>query len=326
MHNLFPDIPDSQAGGANTPFGEAKDDIVPGDFTGTKWVKKGLNDLYYGFYALIFKAGISPSGNTENVSTSDVADAVIALIAQNESPNFFNPTPQLVPNNTVLLGRSVVRDPDDDVSEPVIVAVGAADALTVAGVATVGESRIDRWEFDQAGVVYKLTGVEAITPVKPTLTSGRGPICRVLVNTVGGAAVIDNATDIITDERIINRLQKSDEAASGIGKVVLQGRVNAVGTKNLERAFGSGATFTVNKAATGIYDITLSGISGTNVEIAIGIHGSNTGRFHKSVPTDKLSATGWGTPAGFRIITSIQVAATAVDTDTDFSFTVRRLD
>ena len=327
MLKLNPDIPNTNIAAGDDDHGTARNSVTPGDGTATPLIEKWLNDHYYAFYAVIKKAGLVPSGTRENTSASDFSDALTILMEQFQSADFFNPTPQLVPNNTVRLARSVVRDPDDPTSEPIPVAAGAADAISIAGVAT-NKTRKDRFAFTKTGaIVYKI-GVEVTLPapsVPIPYVDGEEPICQILITT-DGTPIIDNSVDSIIDERIINRLQKSDPATNAIGNVVLQGRVNAVGTKNLERAFGSGASFTVNKFATGIYDVTLSDVDGTNVEIDINLHGSNVGRFHNPVITDKLSSTGFGTKTGFRILTSVQVAAAAVDTDTDFSFTVRRLD
>ncbi len=327
MLKLNPDVPNTDVAAGDDKFGSARNSVTRLDGTATPLIEKWLNDIYYALYAVVDKAGVVPSGTRENANTSDFYNSLVLLMNAHQSADFFNPTPQDTPDNTVKLSKAVVRDPDDPTSEPVQVAAGSADAITISGVST-GDTRRDRFAFDKTGAIVHKVGTPVTLPspsIPPAYVAGEEPICQIFVST-DGTPVIDNLADIIIDERNINRLQKSDAAPGGIGNVVLQGRVNAVGTKNLEKAFGSGASFTVTSPATGIYDITLAGIDGTNVDIDVDLHGSNSGRFHNPVITDKTAGTGWGTKTGFRILTSIQVAATAVDTDTDFSFTVRRLD
>ena len=227
MFKLNPDIPNTDVAAGDENFGSAKDDGFAGDNTGTPLIEKWLNDLYYAFYAVCFKNGITPSGNQENTATSDFFDALEAMMNTHQSANFFNPTPQNTPNNTVKLSRAVVRDPNDPTSEPIVVPAGAADGLPVTGV-TAGDTRRDRFFWDKTGAVIKVVGTPQTLPTPstpPAIPAGFGPICQVLIST-DGSPVLNNVADIIIDERIINRLQRSTAVPS---KAVQASRVISAG-------------------------------------------------------------------------------------------------
>lgn len=324
MLNPANDIANTTPGSGNTPFGQFKNDVVPGDNSGTPLIEKWPNDIYYALLAILNRASVTPSGFEENVSTSQFLESLLVIIGQENPSNFLRPRPNDVPDNRVFLSRGVTRDPESTIGEPIIIAEDAASAITHTAVTINGEKRIDRLVHDKAGVVTKKIGTQAVSPTIPPLVKGENPICQVLISTFGATPVIDNVQDIITDDRVQNILPDPNNAGLD-GDVVLAGRVNAVGTENLDVDFGSGASFTVNKFATGIYDITMASVPGTDVDINVTLHGSNTPRFHSPVVTDILSATGFGTKTGFRVLISQQVGAAAADIDSDFSFTVRRL-
>lgn len=225
MLNIETDIPNTIPGAGTTPFGQFKDDAFPGDESGTPLIQKWPNDIYYGMFATLFKAGLTPNGTNENISVSQFVDALTILMEQFQSSNFLNPTPQQIPNNTVKLSRGVTRDPDDPTSEPIIIPAGSADSLIFTGVTT--DSRIDRLVFDKTGTITLKVGVQAAFPTPPALLEGEEPICRVLISTVG-TPVIDNVADIITPERVINRLQRSLSFARP-SKAVQSSRLTSAG-------------------------------------------------------------------------------------------------
>ena len=227
MHRLNPDIPNTDIAAGDNPFGTARNTVTPGDGTATPLIEKWLNDLYYAFYAPIFKSGLVPSGVQENTNNSDFYNALILIMNTHKSTDFFNPTPQDSPNNTIKLARGVTRDPDDPTSEPVVIAAGAADAITFPGVTA--DSRIDRLVFNKTGAIIQKLGVQAAFPTPPALVEGEGPICRTLVTTIG-APIFDNIQDLIIPERIINRLQKSVTAGLTSAKATSHTRSIAAGS------------------------------------------------------------------------------------------------
>lgn len=58
------------------PYGSAQDITVPGDNTGTPWEKDLLDDMWGFYQQLLDAAGITPSGNPDQVGTSDYYDAL----------------------------------------------------------------------------------------------------------------------------------------------------------------------------------------------------------------------------------------------------------
>jgi len=63
----------------NRPYGVMRDDVLPGDETGTEVEEQVYNDLYYPLIAILDRAGLTPDGSDEGVSNSQVADAVEAI-------------------------------------------------------------------------------------------------------------------------------------------------------------------------------------------------------------------------------------------------------
>jgi hypothetical protein len=61
---------------AGYPYGSAQNVTVPGDNTGTPWVADLLNDMWGFYQQLLDAAGITPSGNPDEVDTSDYYDAL----------------------------------------------------------------------------------------------------------------------------------------------------------------------------------------------------------------------------------------------------------
>ena len=60
------------------PEGKAQNITTPGDGTGTPFEKKWLNDVFGFFQACLAHVGASPSGNAEEVGTSQVLNALQA--------------------------------------------------------------------------------------------------------------------------------------------------------------------------------------------------------------------------------------------------------
>ena len=299
MLNLETDVPQTNVGTPSQPFGVHRDDITPGDETGTPLLKKTQNDLYYAFYAVIQKAGETLNNQEENVNTSNFFNALVTLMNQHVSADFLNPTPQNTPDNTIKLARGVVSDPNDPISEPIIIAADAASGLPFPGVTA--DSRIDRLVYDKTGAIIQKLGTQEAFPTPPALLAGEAPICRTLITTIG-TPVLDNLQDLITDERVINTLPKLDIATTP-GKVVLSGRVNANGTINKTTAFVPGASFSVAKPGSGTYDITLAGLGIFSNVVILPIKNINSGGSRASFMegiTDKTLDTGFGTPTGFR--------------------------
>ena len=64
---------------ANYPYGSARDDVTPGDLTGTPRVAAELKDAQGFQQALLVAAGIVPSGNADKVGASQYLDAIIQI-------------------------------------------------------------------------------------------------------------------------------------------------------------------------------------------------------------------------------------------------------
>lgn len=64
------------------PQGKARNVVAEGDGTGTPWEKQIANDLLGFQQALLNQAGITPSGNPDEVGTSDYLDAIIAILSK----------------------------------------------------------------------------------------------------------------------------------------------------------------------------------------------------------------------------------------------------
>jgi hypothetical protein len=112
--------------------------------------------------------------------------AVLARIGQ-----MFAPHEQSTPNMTVRI------DPGPVWVGGVLTEKAAQNSATI--IAPVGNPRIDRVVIDgQTGVVSVITGTPAGSPTAPAITSGKLPVCQVLLQTT--STVITN--DMITDERV----------------------------------------------------------------------------------------------------------------------------
>lgn len=302
MLNIETNIPQTLAGVGTKPFGAFKDDLTPGDNSGTGLIAKWPTDIYYALMSVVFKANLTPSGIVENVSASDFCDALTKLMEEFMSSDFLNPTPQLVPGNTIKLAKGVTRDPNDSTSEPILIPKGGADGLSFPGVTA--DSRIDRLYTDKTGTIFQILGVQDAFPVPPTLPIGSIPICRTLITTIG-SPVLDNVQDLIFDERVQNRAQQTSNPALP-GQIIMSGRINANGTINKTSDFGLGSAFSVVKPVTGTYDVTLTGISSTFANVQIIVIKNNTaqgskGSYMEGV-SDKGLATGYGTNVGFRVV------------------------
>lgn len=67
------------SGDPEYPFGRAKNEVVPGDKTGTPWERDLINDIWGFHQSLLSEAGISPSGDPEKVGASQYLDALKEL-------------------------------------------------------------------------------------------------------------------------------------------------------------------------------------------------------------------------------------------------------
>jgi len=65
---------------AQYPQGKAKNVTIQGDGTGTPLEKAWVNDIWGFLQQLLAQAGITPSGNPDEVGTSDYWDALVDLI------------------------------------------------------------------------------------------------------------------------------------------------------------------------------------------------------------------------------------------------------
>jgi hypothetical protein len=115
--------------------------------------------------------------------------------------DIFAPHEQAFPNMTVAL------DPGHVFNASTLTEVGAQSTGTIT--APAGNPRIDRVVVDPAtGLVSVVSGAEAVSPVPPTIPSGKLPVARVLLLT-SSTAITNN---MITDERAT----PSGGAAAGI--------------------------------------------------------------------------------------------------------------
>jgi hypothetical protein len=73
---LLSSIPNVDAPTANQDVGVARDDVTPGDGTGTPVRQDWQNDLYYGLRAMLNLAGLTPDNSVEGVTSSQVANAL----------------------------------------------------------------------------------------------------------------------------------------------------------------------------------------------------------------------------------------------------------
>lgn len=328
MLNPGNDIPNTNPGAGSTPFGDFKNDAVPGDNTGTPLIEKWPNDIYYALLAVLNRAGVTPSGVKENTVTSQFLNALVTVIGQENPSNFLRPRPRDTADNRIFLSRGVTRDPNDTNPEPVIIAEDSTAAITHTAVTINGEKRYDRYVHDKIGNVTKIIGTQAASPVKPALSEGENPICNVLIKTFGATPVIDNTQDIIEDERVQNLLPFLN--IPGVqGEIILSGSVTDLGA--IDFNFGiSGVSFSVLKSSAGVYEYTLTGAGAfTRILVLHSLvdHANIRAAATKGV-TDKNSDAGKGTTTGFRIRTyqltdqsggTIIGGPGATDTPTDFA-------
>ena len=68
-----------EASSSEYPYGKARNITVPGDGTGTPWEQALANDVFGFQQALLAEAGITPSGNPDEVGTSDYLDVLTQL-------------------------------------------------------------------------------------------------------------------------------------------------------------------------------------------------------------------------------------------------------
>jgi hypothetical protein len=124
--------------------------------------------------------------------------------------------------------------------------------------------------------------------------------------------LIEN-TDILIDTAVPNFQDALDAANApdasnpfatlaeiGIGRTLLMGRVAGAGTPLLDVGI-AGASFSVGKTVTGVYEITLIGMPAVDV-IILAQHNHKNGARTQFAPsiTDKSADTGFGTNTGFR--------------------------
>lgn len=77
---LMSSVPNTDTPTANQDVGVPRDDVTPGDGTGTPVREDWQADLYYGLRAILDKAGLTPDNSEEGVVTSQVADAMQYII------------------------------------------------------------------------------------------------------------------------------------------------------------------------------------------------------------------------------------------------------
>ena len=103
------------------PYGSARDDVVPGDLTGTPRVAAEINDLKGWQQALLAQAGIVPSGDPDEVGASQYQDALNQLFGPKDA------------NTPVLLtgsGQSNFMGPNSGGPNPASAGVFAWDGGT----------------------------------------------------------------------------------------------------------------------------------------------------------------------------------------------------
>lgn len=72
----------TDSGSAGYPHGKARNDATPGDHSGSPWEKTHINDLWGWQQALLDAAGITPSGNADEVGASQYLEALEEVAAQ----------------------------------------------------------------------------------------------------------------------------------------------------------------------------------------------------------------------------------------------------
>jgi hypothetical protein len=70
---------------AGHPFGKARNDIVPGDGSGTPLEERWINDIWGFFAAALDAVEEEPNGTTEDVGESQVLDAIVALYSAGDA-------------------------------------------------------------------------------------------------------------------------------------------------------------------------------------------------------------------------------------------------
>lgn len=93
---------------AGYPYGSARNVTVTGDGTGTPWEEDIINDILGFQQQLLDAAGITPSGNPDEVGTSDYFDAMrlTAGYPGTSQPYFLNVTPASLGLRMLLLDGS----------------------------------------------------------------------------------------------------------------------------------------------------------------------------------------------------------------------------
>ena len=264
----------------------------------------------------------------DQIDTNDTDIATLqADVANSATP--FLATEQAVPDDTVLLASGQTRSQNNPEDAAVDVAAGSADAITFPVVSA--DSRIDLLVINNdTQVVSKIAGAEAGSPTAPAYPTDdvNEVICEVTIN--------DTGTVVINNADIRNVQARTPPSIRKLGRCLLKGRVLANGTIDINEDGGSGASYSVATTATGLRDITLTGIATefTEIHITAEVNDNSNARFQsiKSV-TDKSSDTGHGTTTGFRVYTvSLNDLTgggagiyTEVDTDLVWSFTVEGL-
>lgn len=109
----------------------------------------------------------------------------------------FAPHEQSTPDMTVRVDAGAVfQNADDSLTEK-----AAQNSATM--VAPAANPRIDRVVIDAlTGVVSVITGAEAASPSPPAITTGKLPICQILLQTTS----TEITNDMITDERALQLL------------------------------------------------------------------------------------------------------------------------
>lgn len=118
----------------------------------------------------------------------------------------FAPHAQATPNMTIAI------DPGHLFDGVTLTEIAVQSSSTI--VAPTANPRIDRVVIDQqTGIVSVVTGVEAASPVAPSIPSGKAPVAQVLLQT--SSAVITDT--MITDERDLSALGRIIAVEAGTG-------------------------------------------------------------------------------------------------------------
>jgi len=73
---------------ANLPLGAMRNDMIPGDGTGTEIVEPYFQDMYYALYAVLNDAGIAPDNSEEGATGSQFLDSLNTIYVRKDTAEF----------------------------------------------------------------------------------------------------------------------------------------------------------------------------------------------------------------------------------------------